>query len=144
MTTHYKNRVTFACPEILMTAANQLMLIGGESPDDDKTFKVANYEDVDGNKFAICSTLTKGNFLAMQFEGLPSVLPEHAELADTELATEALNSISIWRDTSKVFDVNALTMAVDIEPQAAIAMWGITLITEEAPVDVEEEATPDL
>jgi hypothetical protein len=135
MTTHYKHRVTFACPEILMTAANQLMLIGGESPDDDKTFKVANYEDADGNKFSICSTLTKGNFLAMQFEGLPSVLPEHAELADTELATDALNSISIWRDSSKVFDINALTMAVDMKPREAVAMWGITLTVEEAPVD---------
>jgi hypothetical protein len=137
MTTHYKHRVTFACPEISMTEANQLMLIGGESPSDDQTFKVANYEDATGNKFSICSTLTKGNFLAMQFEGLPTVLPEHAKLADTTLAEEALNSVSIWRSGSTVFGVNNLTMAVDVDPQEVISMWGLTLIVEEDPLDPE-------
>lgn len=130
MATKYKYRITIACPSGLISAANQLALIAGESAADDQTFTSASYKDAIGNLFAVCSTVVTDSFLAIQ-SGLPSELKPHAEGADTTLAQQALDALMIW-DSESVFDPTKLTMSVGTTPQDALTQWGLTkIVTEE-------------
>lgn len=57
----YKHRMSLAVPQTLIPQANQLALIVGENPDDDKTFTSANWQDKDGSLYAVCSHQTSRN-----------------------------------------------------------------------------------
>jgi hypothetical protein len=63
MTTEYTYRATIAAPESMMAGANQLALCLGQSAADDQTFRVANYQDAQGKKYAVASTVAKPNFV---------------------------------------------------------------------------------
>lgn len=130
MTTKYKHRITLSCPSGLISAANQLALVAGESAADDQTFTSAGYEDVRGNLFAVASTVVTDNFLAVA-NGLPAELPAHAINADRELAQQALDAMVMWQEGA-TFDINSLTMAVGLTPQDTLVQWGLTqIVTEE-------------
>ena len=87
MTTAYTQRVTTAVPELLTPKANQIALCLGESSADDQTFGAANYQDAEGNLYAVCSTVAKPIFA--QIEGQPLQAPDHAPDMDVEAATRA-------------------------------------------------------
>ena len=123
MTTAYNHRVTIAAPESMMTEANHLACIMGESAADIETFKSANYQDSAGNLYAVCSTVVTDTFMAAQTQGLPTTLPPHAEgIADPALAQKAYDSLNN----------GGMMMVVDDNPQAAIEQMGLT------PTPVEE------
>jgi len=122
MTTEYKHRVTIAAPESLMTEANHLACIMGESAADIETFKVANYQDAQGSLYAVCSTVVTDTFMQAQSKGLPPT-PSHAEgIADRALAQTAYDSLNN----------GGLMMVVNDNPQAAIEQMGLM------PTPVEE------
>lgn len=56
-------RLTFACPEAHILDANQLARVIGLSPDDDKTYGEPQYQDADGNLYAVASGLVESSFL---------------------------------------------------------------------------------
>ena len=87
MSTEYTQRVTIAAPELLTSLANELALCLGESRADDQTFIGANYQDVDGNLYAVCSTVAKPIFA--ELAGQPLQAPDHAPDMDVEAATRA-------------------------------------------------------
>ena len=87
MTTEYKQRATIASPVAHIADANQLALCLGESSADDQTFGAANYQDAEGNLYAVCSTVAKPIFA--QIEGQPLQAPDHAPDMDVEAATRA-------------------------------------------------------
>jgi len=87
MTTEYKQRATIASPVPHIADANQLALYLGESSADDQTFGAANYQDAEGNLYAVCSTVAKPIFA--QIEGQPLQAPDHAPDMDVEAATRA-------------------------------------------------------
>ena len=60
MTTEYQQRATIATPDAHVPDANQIALALGESSADDQTFTNASYQDADGNLYAVCSTVAKG------------------------------------------------------------------------------------
>ena len=132
MTTRYKHRVTIICPESLMQAANQLALIASEASADDKTFTSASYVDANGNKYAICSTVVTDGFLQIQ-SGLPAELPPHAKKADTLLAQQALDALSVYID-GDLLSSDALTMAFDVEPKTVMKNLGLTVIDAEVQI----------
>ena len=85
MTTQYSHRVTIAVPEAHTADANQLALCLGESASDDQTFTAANYQDADGNLYAVCSTVAKPVFVELASQPLQA--PEHAPDADLDAAS---------------------------------------------------------
>ena len=93
MTTEYKQRATIASPVAHIADANQLALCLGESSADDQTFGAANYQDAEGNLYAVCSTVAKPIFA--QIEGQPLQAPDHApDMVEAATRSQALLQIN--------------------------------------------------
>jgi len=93
MATKYIHRVTIAVPAPLIPDANQLALVLGESASDDQTFTAANYQDADGNLYAVCSTVAKPVFVELASQPLQA--PARVPDVDIEAATRAQALLSI-------------------------------------------------
>src|SRR5690554_343673 len=102
MTTEYIHRVSIAVPEAHIADANQLARCLGESASDDQTFTANNWQDADGNLYAVCSTVAKPIFAEMAGQPLqaPDHAPDHAPDADLEAATRAQALLVIEDRTS--------------------------------------------
>src|SRR5690554_2666888 len=96
--TEYIHRVTIAVPETYITDDNQLALALGESASYDQTFTVANWQDAEGNLYALCSTVAKPVFA--QKASQPLQTPSFAPDADLEAATRAQALLVIEDRTS--------------------------------------------
>jgi len=92
-TTDYQHRVTIAVPEAHIADANQIALCLGESAADDKTFTTANWQDADGNLYAVCSTAAKPVFVELASQPLQA--PAHVPDVDIEAAARAQALLSI-------------------------------------------------
>lgn len=123
--TAYTHRITIAVPKSLIAPANHLACIMGESASDIATFREAVWQDVDGNLFAVASTVAKPIFLGAATGILPDS-PYHAKEANRELAQLALDTLN---------QHGGMQMIVDIEPSEALMTLGLTLVQEEVEVD---------
>lgn len=127
----YKHRMSLAVPQELMPQANQLALIVGVSEHDDKTFTTANWQDADGNLYAICSTVIKPVVLSMFGISLADItLPEHAINADVAAAQQALDKVVMYKQGDKASTAKIMC-AIDFEPLIAFADMGLTIIEVE-------------
>lgn len=93
MNTEYQLRTTIAVPESLISDANQLALVLGESAADDKTFGDPRWQDEDGNLYAVSSTVAKPVFAESATKPLEA--PDFAPDADVEAATRAQDVLKI-------------------------------------------------
>ena len=118
----YIHTMTLAVPQSLMPQANQLALIAGESPDDVNTFTKANWQDADGNLYAVCSTVIK-----------PIVLDMFGQTVDNTDAKSALDASVMYSDGVKATPTS-IVIAVDIDPMEAFAAMGLTMIVSETDV----------
>lgn len=129
--TQYTHRMTLVVPEALMPQANQLALIVGESEHDDKTFTTANWQDKDGNLYAVCSTVIKPVVLGLFGISLTDItLPTHAINADVAAAQQALDKVVMYKQGDKV-STTSIMCAIDFEPLAAFADMGLMIIEVE-------------
>lgn len=124
----YKHRMSLAVPQSLIGKANQLALIVGERSDDDKTFTAANWQDEDGNLYAVCSTVIKPVVLGLFGINLTDItLPAHAINADITAAQQALDKVVMYKQGDKV-STTSIMCAIDFEPLAAFEDMGLTII----------------
>lgn len=127
----YKHRMTLAVPQALMSKANQLALIVGESEYDDKTFTTANWQDANGNLYAVCSTVIKPVVLGMFGINLSNItLPAHAINTDVTAAQQALDKVVMYKQGDKA-STTSIMCAIDFEPLTAFADMGLTIIEVE-------------
>ena len=129
MTTAYSQKATTATPAAHIRDANKLALCLGESSADDQTFGAANYQDAEGNLYAVCSTVAKPIFA--QIEGQPLQAPDHAPDMDVEAATraQALLQINGGKATP---DVIAVILGNRLESaQDHIAALGLTRVEQD-------------
>jgi len=125
MTTEYTQIATIAVPEALISDANQLALYLGESSADDQTFTTANYQDADGNLYAVCSTTAKPIFAEKASQPLQA--PNHAPGVDLEAATRAQALLQINGGIATP-DVIAVILSARTESaQDHITVLGLTL-----------------
>ena len=122
----YNHRMTLAVPEQLIPHANQLALIAGESPDDVNTFTQANYQDTEGNKYAVCSTVIKPIVLGMLNTPLIEGVLQ-AEGADLELAQQAMDKVVMY-EQGVTADSEHVFIAIDIEPLFFFESLGLTMV----------------
>ena len=122
----YTHRMTLVVPEQLMTQANQLALIAGESVDDVNTFTQANWEDTDGNLYAVCSTVIKPIVLSLLDTSL-SDSPLQAEGADLSLAQQAMDSVVMYQEGVTVTPEH-IYIAIDIDPFEFFDSLGVSAI----------------
>lgn len=124
----YKHRMSLAVPQALMTQANQLALIVGVSEHDDKTFTTANWQDANGNLYAVCSTVIKPVVLGLFGINLSNItLPAHAINADITAAQQALDKVVMYKQGDKA-SAAKIMCAIDFEPLAAFEDMGLTII----------------
>lgn len=128
----YKHRMSLAVPQALIGKANQLALIVGVSEYDDKTFTTANWQDKDGNLYAVCSAVIKPVVLGMFGINLSNItLPAHAVNADVTAAQQALDKVVMYKQGDKVSTAEIMC-AIDFEPLTAFADMGLTIIEEDS------------
>lgn len=126
----YKHHMSLAVPQALMPQANQLALIVGESSDDDKTFSNANYQDANGNLYAVCSTVIKPVVLGLFGIILSNItLPAHASNADVVVAQQALDKVVKYKQGDKV-STASIMCAIDFEPLQVFSDMGLTIKEE--------------
>jgi len=118
----YIHRMTLAVPQSLIPQANQLALIAGESPDDVNTFTNANWQDADGNLYAVCSTVIK-----------PIVLDMFGQTVDNTDAQSAIDVAVMYSDGVKATP-NSIVIAIDIDPMTAFESMGLTMVVSEIDV----------
>ncbi len=133
----YKHRMSLAVPQTLMSKANQLALIVGESSDDDKTFTSANWQDRDGNLHAVCSTVIKPVVLGLFGINLTDItLPDHAINADVTAAQQALDKVVMYKQGDKASTAEIMC-AIDFEPLQAFADMGLMIIESDLQPTIE-------
>lgn len=127
----YKHRMSLAVPQPLMSQANQLALIVGVSEYDVNTFTHANWQDKDGNMYAVCSTAIKPVVLGMFGISLTGItLPAHAINADVAAAQQALDKVVMYKQGDKA-SAAKIMCTIDFEPLAAFADMGLTIKEED-------------
>lgn len=123
----YKHRMSLAVPQALMPQANNLALIVGLSAADINTFTAANWQDKDGNLYAVCSTAIKPVVLGLFGINLADItLPAHAINADVTAAQQALDKVVKYKQGDKV-STDKIMCAIDFEPLAAFEDMGLTI-----------------
>lgn len=126
----YKHRMSLAVPQALMDKANQLALIVGESEHDDKTFTTANWQDKDGNLYAVCSTVIKPVVLSRFGINLSNItLPAHAINVDVAAAQQALDKVVMYKQGDKAIPTSIMC-AIDLEPLQVFSDMGLTVKEE--------------
>lgn len=125
----YNHRMTLVVPELMIPQANQLALIVGESADDVNTFIQTSYQDKEGNKYAVCSTVIKPIVLSLLDTPLADS-PLKAEEADLVLAQQALDKVVMYKQGDKV-STTSIMCAIDFEPLTAFEDMGLTIIEVE-------------
>ena len=124
----YKHRMSLAVPQALISKANQLALIVGVSEYDDKTFTAANWQDANGNLYAVCSAVIKPVVLGLFGISLTDItLPAHAINADVVAAQQALDKVVIYKQGDKA-SPTSIMCAIDFEPLTAFADMGLTIV----------------
>ena len=124
----YKHRMSLAVPQALMPQANNLALITGLSAADINTFTTANWQDKDGNLYAVCSTVIKPVVLGLFGISLTDItLPAHAVNADITAAQQALDKVVMYKQGDKASTAKIMC-AIDFEPLAAFSDMGLTII----------------
>ena len=116
----YIHRMSLIVPESMIPQANQLALIAGESAADVNTFSVADYQDADGNLYAVCSTVIK-----------PIVLEMFGQTVDNTDAQSALDAAVMYSDGVKATP-DKIVIAIDIEPLLAFEAMGLTIVGSNA------------
>lgn len=125
MTTEYTNNIIIATPESLMTEANHLACLMGESSYDIDTFNIARWMDTAGNRYAVTYTVVKPIFFSpLQTTTLPPT-PEHAVgIVDRDLAQAAFDSMN---------SSGGILFAYDVDFKSQLKAWGLI------PIPVAEE-----
>ena len=119
-------RVTIACPEAMIADANQLASVLGFSEADANTFGEPVWQDADGNRYAVASTLVKPAFVTDAMS--PLVEPEWgADLAAANRA-QALLVVALPGDEVQPVDPEHISAVVGMDGLAAVAMLGLSRI----------------
>lgn len=130
MITQYTHRITLIIPEQHMVIANHLALIMGESTADISTFKEANWQDADGNLYAVCSAVSKPVVLGALTKGLPIPLPTHAAAAEVTKAQQALDMIAQYKVGVKP-SPNSIVLAIGYDPHEVFDDVGLSIVDDD-------------
>ena len=125
----YTHRMTLVVPEQLMPQANQLALIAGESLADVNTFTQANYQDKDGHKYAVCSTVIKPIVLSLLDTPLVDS-PLQVEGADLAQAQAAMDNVIMY-EQGVTATPDSIYIAIDYDPLGFFSSLGLTAIETE-------------
>lgn len=116
-------RMTFACPVAHTYIGNQLARVVGYGPDDDQTYGEPQYQDADGNRYAVASGLVAPSFV----DTATSPLTEPEWGADMEAAGRGQALAAMGQPASP----EHIAAVVGDDVAAALAFLGLTRIEED-------------
>lgn len=123
-------RVTIAVPEAHIEAANHLARCIGYTEADGMTYGEAAWQDSDGNRYALASTMAEASFVATA----ASPLVEPPWGADMIAAAQAQAIVAVFGvaedEGSPAAQPDRITAIVLDDPQAAIGMLGVTRVDQ--------------
>ena len=137
--TEYVYRLTVACPQALMEAANHYAVAIGEMAGDFTSFVQTKYEDAQGRKYSVISTACTDLLFAFaggELEKRPFAPPGWSKAK----AQQAQAAVDLWfgptqqQPNPPPARPGKIVGVVGNDPQAAIAAMGLTKIPEESPL----------
>ena len=133
-------RITIACPEALIPDGQDLAMVLGYGPADAGTYREANWQDADGNRYAVASSLIFGVFIDKATSTLErpewDVEPYQVNMAGANRAQDALLFVPDPYAEGAVTAARPdkiVALLLD-DPQAAIVLLGVS------PIPAVEEA----
>lgn len=121
-------RVTIAVPEAHIEAANELARCIGYTEADGLTYGEAGWQDSEGNRYAVASTLASPAFV--QTAASPLIEPPWG--ADMAAAAQAQALVAVFGvaegEGSPAAQPDRITAIVNDDPQVAIAMLGLVRV----------------
>ncbi|GHE69818.1 hypothetical protein GCM10019059_31900 [Camelimonas fluminis] len=123
-------RVTIACPEAMIADANQLASVLGFSAADANTFGEPVWQDAEGNRYAVASTLAKPAFVTDAM----SPLLEPPWGADMEAAARAQEWLAVFdpaTDSAPFANPVHLAAVLYADAPEALAILGVTPVASE-------------
>ena len=128
MTTQYKHSALIAVPESLISQANQLACLLGESAADINTFGQASWTD-GTSKYAVANAAVKDVFLRPTQDGqLP---PNPAHVLSEEGTAAFFDRSQAEAAFATLNQAGGILMAVDVKPMDQLEAWGLTRISTE-------------
>ena len=128
-------RLTIACPEALRDDANQIAMVLGYGPDDAETYGELNWQDADGNLYAVASLPVSDTFTTTAQTALqrPSWdTDSHVNMAGANRAQAAL----VFSPTPVAAMPDKLTACAGDDALATVAAMGLTQVEVEVEEDV--------
>lgn len=116
-------RVTIACPEVFISAANHLARCIGLGPEDDQTYGLPSWQDEAGNKYAVASVVVGEGFVV----AATTELSEPAWGCDLQRARFAQSKVRINEPASP----ETISAVFDENPQSALSLLGVKQIQSE-------------
>ena len=125
------HRLTIICPAAHVSDANHLAMVLGESAADGMTYGATEWQDGDGNLYAIASLPVSDAFLGAAVNALsrPSWDTENISMA---AATRAQAKVVIWglvEEDNPTPSPNVILAMFDVNPKELLAALGIGKVT---------------
>jgi hypothetical protein len=131
-------RLTIACPEALRDDANQLAMVLGFGPDDVQTYVALNWQDEDGNFYAVASLPVSDTFTTTAQSPLQRPAwdtDNHVNMAGANRAQAAL----VFSLTPVTAMPDKLTACVGDDALATLAAMGIVPVEVDAAHGIGED-----
>ena len=123
-------RITAACPEALVSDANQYAMCLGQSEADGQTYRGLNWTDADGNLYAAASFEARDEWIT--FAQAPLVRPawDVDEIIDM-VAAERAQAALVYAVEPVLAVPGALTAIGGMDGVGALAAMGLTAVPPE-------------
>jgi hypothetical protein len=120
-------RLTIACPEALRDDANQLAMVLGYGPDDALTYSGLNWQDADGNLYAVASLPVSDTFITTAQTALQRPSWDVDNIIDMDAARRAQAAL-VFSLTPVTAMPDKLTACVGDDALATLAAMGLTQV----------------
>ena len=130
-------RLTIACPEALRDDANQIAMVLGYGPDDAETYGELNWQDADGNLYAVASLPVSDTFTTTAQSPLQRPAWDVDNIIDMTAANRAQAAL-VFSPTPVTAMPDKLTACAGDDALTVLAAMGLTQV--EVEVEVEEDA----
>ena len=123
-------RITAACPEALVSDANQYAMCLGQSEADGQTYRGLNWTDADGNLYAAASFEARDEWIT--FAQAPLVHPawDVDEIIDM-VAAERAQAALVYAVEPVLAVPGALTAIGGMDGVGALAAMGLTAVPQD-------------